>query len=113
MDRGVQLRAICGESVNQLAALSMCMKGARGEIIGLLAQRPASVSEICVALGLEISSISHHLAFLRKAGRVRYEQAGLTHLYQLTRATEAEIVEDHLLITLRDGALEVSFRLPI
>lgn len=58
----------------QLAELLVFFKAladeSRLKIIGLLAQQPYSVEKLAEALGLGVSTTSHHLACLTKAGLV-------------------------------------------
>ncbi len=55
----------------------------RLKIIGLLAQRPYSVEELAALLGLNPSTISHHLSRLASAGLVSAKAEGYYSVYQL------------------------------
>jgi biotin operon repressor len=58
----------------------------RLKIVGLLAQREFSVEELAETLGLGVSTTSHHLASLSKAGLVSARTDG--HYYQYSLRTE-------------------------
>jgi predicted transcriptional regulator len=55
----------------------------RLKIVGLLAQREYSVEEMAETLGLGVSTTSHHLARLSKAGLVSARTDGHYYLYSL------------------------------
>jgi len=55
----------------------------RLKIVGLLAQQPRSVEEIAGAIGLSMSTTSHHLARLSKAGLVSARADGHYYIYSL------------------------------
>ena len=55
----------------------------RLKIIGLLAQQPRSVEELSAAIGLGMSTTSHHLARLAKAGLVSARTDGHYYIYSL------------------------------
>ena len=55
----------------------------RLKIIGLLAQQPRSVEELSAAIGLGMSTTSHHLARLAKAGLVSARTDGHYFIYSL------------------------------
>lgn len=55
----------------------------RLKIVGLLAQKPASVESIAQALGLSVSTTSHHLARLSKSGLVSARVDGHYNIYSL------------------------------
>jgi ArsR family transcriptional regulator len=56
---------------------------ARLRLVLALAQGPATVSELCAALGLAQSNASHHLAILRATGLVADRRDGQFVVYQL------------------------------
>jgi predicted transcriptional regulator len=61
----------------------------RLKIIGLLAQQPLSVETIAETLGIGVSTTSHHLARLAKAGLVSAKVDGHFYIYSLhTEAIE-------------------------
>ncbi|MCE1252726.1 MAG: metalloregulator ArsR/SmtB family transcription factor [Anaerolineae bacterium] len=62
----------------------------RLKIIGLLAQQPHTVEAIADALGIGVSTTSHHLARLAKAGLVSAKADGHYYVYSL----HTEILED-------------------
>lgn len=55
----------------------------RLRMIGLLAQRPYSVEQLGETLGLGVSTVSHHLARLTKAGLVTSRSESYYNLYSL------------------------------
>jgi len=63
----------------------------RLKIVGLLAQRPYSVEKLAEALGLSVSTTSHHLSRLSKAGLVSVQVDGHYYIYSLeTHALQAQ-----------------------
>lgn len=55
----------------------------RLKIIGLLAQKPSSVEALAEALGLSVSTTSHHLSRLAKSGLVSARTDGHYYIYSL------------------------------
>jgi Uncharacterized protein conserved in bacteria len=55
----------------------------RLKIVGLLAQRPYTVEKLADALGLSVSTTSHHLARLANAGLVTVRVEGHYYFYSL------------------------------
>lgn len=55
----------------------------RLKILGILAQREASVDELAASLSLRAPTVSHHLARLREVGLLRVRVEGTSHLYSL------------------------------
>lgn len=55
----------------------------RLRIVGLLAVRPYAVEELAESLGLGVSTVSHHLSRLAKAGLVRAAADGYYSVYSL------------------------------
>ncbi len=55
----------------------------RLKIVGLLAQRPYSVRSLAEALGLAVSTTSHHLSMLSSAGLVSAKVDGHYYIYAL------------------------------
>ena len=55
----------------------------RLKIVGLLAQQPYSVEKLAEALGIGVSTASHHLSKLAKAGLVRADVDGHYYIYSL------------------------------
>lgn len=55
----------------------------RLKIIGLLAQQPRSVENLAAAVGLSMSTTSHHLARLTKVGLVSARADGHYYIYSL------------------------------
>ena len=68
----------------------------RLKIIGLLAQRPYSVEKLAEALGLGVSTTSHHLSRLSKAGLVASRTDGHYYIYSLQTDTLKSMAQ-HLL----------------
>jgi predicted transcriptional regulator len=68
----------------------------RLKIIGLLAQRSYSVEKLAEALGLGISTTSHHLSRLSKAGLVSSRTDGHYYIYSLQTDTLKSMAQ-HLL----------------
>lgn len=59
----------------------------RLKIVGLLAQQPTSVEKLADALGLGVSTTSHHLSTLAKAGLVSARAEGHYYIYSLQTET--------------------------
>lgn len=55
----------------------------RLKIVGLLAHQPYSVEKLAHALGIGVSTASHHLSKLAKAGLVRAQVEGHYYIYSL------------------------------
>jgi biotin operon repressor len=55
----------------------------RLRIVGLLAQRPYSVEQLGQTLGISVSTVSHHLARLARAGLVSARPESYYNLYSL------------------------------
>ena len=59
----------------------------RLKIVGFLAQRPYTVEELAAALGLGVSTTSHHLSALSRAGLVSARAKGHYAIYTLETGT--------------------------
>jgi biotin operon repressor len=57
----------------------------RLKIVGLLAQQPYSVEELAALVGLNPSTVSHHLAKLSKVGLVHARTESYYNVYQLNK----------------------------
>ncbi|MDR3574300.1 MAG: metalloregulator ArsR/SmtB family transcription factor [Anaerolineaceae bacterium] len=68
----------------------------RLKIIGLLAQHPYSVEKLAEAIGLGVSTTSHHLSRLSKAGLVSSRTDGHYYIYSLQTDT-LKTMAQHLL----------------
>jgi biotin operon repressor len=68
----------------------------RLKIIGLLAQQPTSVEALADALGLSVSTTSHHLSRLSKSGLVSARADGHYFIYSLQTETLKKMSQ-HLL----------------
>lgn len=68
----------------------------RLKIVGILAQRTASVGELAELLELKEPTVSHHLRKLREAGLVSATQDGTTRRYRL-QTSELESMSRRLL----------------
>jgi DNA-binding transcriptional ArsR family regulator len=55
----------------------------RLKIVGFLAQRPYTVEELAEALGLSVSTTSHHLSYLHRTGLVSARSSGHYAIYSL------------------------------
>lgn len=101
----------------QLAELLAFFKALADEnrlkIIGLLAQQSYSVEKLAEALGLGVSTTSHHLASLSKAGLVNARVEG--HYYHYSLQTETlktmsrHLLQDENLPKLSEGLGEDAF----
>jgi len=69
----------------------------RLKIIGVLAQQPTSVEKLAAALGLGVSTTSHHLARLAKAGLVFARVEGHYYIYSLNTETLKKMAQRLLL----------------
>jgi predicted transcriptional regulator len=85
---------------NQVAELLAFFKALADEnrlkIIGLLAQHPYTVEKLAEALGLGVSTTSHHLSRLSKAGLVSARTDGHYYIYSLQTDT-LKTMAQHLL----------------
>ena len=68
----------------------------RLKIVGLLATRPHNVEQLAEALGLGVSTVSHHLQYLSHAGLVEAKPSGHYYIYSLKTDTLLEMAQ-HLL----------------
>jgi len=101
----------------QLAELLAFFKALADEnrlkIIGLLAQQPYSVEKLAEALGLGVSTTSHHLASLSKAGLVAARVEGHYYIYALQTETlktmSRTLLQDENLPKLSEGLGEDAF----
>jgi predicted transcriptional regulator len=66
----------------------------RLKIIGILANRECSVSDLADLLDLRESTVSHHLAMLRQLGLVRLQAEGNTHIYWLNQEALIQMNRD-------------------
>jgi predicted transcriptional regulator len=66
----------------------------RLKIIGILANRECSVSDLADLLDLRESTVSHHLAMLRELGLVRLQAEGNTHIYWLNQEALIQMNRD-------------------
>lgn len=63
----------------------------RLKIIGVLAQKPSSVEDIAALIGVSMSTTSHHLTRLAKAGLVSARTDGHYYIYSLHTDTLKEM----------------------
>ena len=70
----------------ELGILKALADESRLAILGLVAGRERSVSELAALLAVKPSTVSHHLAKLRDARLVGMRSAGTTHYYRLDTA---------------------------
>ena len=68
----------------------------RLKIVGLLAQRPYSVEKLADALGIGVSTTSHHLSRLAKAGLVSAKVDGHFYVYSLHTDTLRSMAQELL-----------------
>lgn len=68
---------------DNLAALKLIGDDSRLKILGILENRPCSVEELSVLIGVSAPTISHHLEKCRSAGLVHMIKEGNTHIYAL------------------------------
>jgi DNA-binding transcriptional ArsR family regulator len=96
------------ELVGELAIVLSC--STRLSILLALADRPASVGELCEALDLSQSLVSHHLADLRKQGLVESVRNKKCHIYQHSVLTTVTSDRFHRKITLcsKNGKVQMS-----
>ena len=77
---------------NELLQFFKAMADAnRLKIVGLLSQKPHTVEQLSALLGLGMSTISHHLSNLAKAGLVEARTDGHYYLYSLRQDTLQEM----------------------
>ncbi len=75
----------------ELGILKALADESRLTILGLVAQRERSVSELASLLAVKAPTVSHHLAKLKDAGLVGMRSAGTTHFYRLDTAGLARL----------------------
>ena len=68
----------------------------RLKIIGVVAQRPASVDQLAKLLKIKPSLVSHHLDMLTEAALVRTRVVNGSHAYELQTDTLHELAKRHL-----------------
>lgn len=68
---------------DNLKALKLIGDDSRLKILGILENRPCSVEELSVLIGVRAPTISHHLEKCSAAGLVRMIKEGNTHIYSL------------------------------
>ncbi len=101
----------------QLAELLAFFKALADEnrlkIVGLLAQQPSSVEKLAEALGTSVSTASHHLASLAKAGLVSARVDGHYYIYSLQTETlkklSRQLLQEENLPRLSEGLGEDAF----
>lgn len=85
----------------------------RLKIVGLLAQQSISVEKIADALGLSVSTTSHHLSTLSRAGLVSARVDGHYYIYSLQTETlktlSRALLQDENLHKLSEGLGEDAF----
>lgn len=85
----------------------------RLKIIGLLAQKPASVESLAQALGLSPSTTSHHLSRLSRSGLVSARADGHYYIYSLHTETlkqlSQRLLQDETLVNLSTQSTEDTF----
>ena len=67
----------------ELGILKALADESRLAILGLVARRERSVSELAALLAVKAPTVSHHLAKLKEARLVGMRSAGTTHYYRL------------------------------
>lgn len=101
----------------QLAELLAFFKALADEnrlkLVGLLAQAPTSVEKLAGALGLSVSTTSHHLSALSKAGLVTARADGHYYIYSLQTETlktlSRTLLQDENLPKLSEGLGDDAF----
>ena len=74
------------------------LSGCRWDISWYLFKRgPHSVEDIVADLGMSQSSVSHHLAKLRKAGLVKTKTVKKNVIYRLTSSTDFAILVEAIM----------------
>jgi len=85
------------ESMNELLTFFKALADEnRLKIIGCLAQQPYTVEKLAETLGLGISTTSHHLAKLAKAGLVSARTEGHYYIYSLHTDTLRSMAQNLL-----------------
>ena len=77
-----------------LAFFKALANESRLKIIGILANRECSVSDLADLLDLRESTVSHHLAMLRELDLVRVEAEGNTRIYWLNQEALTQMNKD-------------------
>ncbi len=96
------------EQATELASTLSC--STRLSILIQLRDRPSTVREVCAALGLSQSLVSHHLAGLRAIGAAKSVRRKQSMVYRLGPTVHIEQRDGDLEVTLygADGRTEVS-----
>jgi predicted transcriptional regulator len=85
----------------------------RLKIVGLLAQKPSSVSDLAQALGLSVSTTSNHLSSLAYAGLVKAQPDGHFFIYSLQldtiKAMAKHLLQEENLPKLSEGQSEDAY----
>jgi predicted transcriptional regulator len=86
----------------------------RLKIVGLLAQKPSSVTDLAKALGLSVSTTSGHLSSLAYAGLVKAQPDGHYFIYSLQMETiknmAKHLLQEENLPRLSEGQGEDAFK---
>ena len=77
-----------------LAFFKALANESRLKIVGILANRECSVSDLADLLDLRESTVSHHLAMLKELDLVRLQVEGNTHIYWLNQDTLTQMNKD-------------------
>ncbi|MCA9489995.1 MAG: metalloregulator ArsR/SmtB family transcription factor [Myxococcales bacterium] len=88
-----------------VATFKVLADESRLRILGILVTTPCTGSELAERLGLQASTVSHHLTRLREVGLVRAERAGTSVTYSLDRDVLAGLGETVLAPAALEGAV--------
>lgn len=86
------------DTAHAIAFFKVLSDESRLRLVGLLANRDATVDELADALHLRPPTVSHHLARLRELGLVRVTTEGTSHRYALDRAALHTMARDSLAV---------------
>lgn len=79
-------------------------------VIEMLEQAPRCVGELTEAVGADITTVSKHLAILKRSGLVRVEKRGTYSEYSLARDRISHLIDR--LEERKDGGAEASLNGP-
>lgn len=83
-----------GEVAERVAGVMQALATpSRVRILGLLRDRPRSVSQLVEAIGMEQSAVSHQLRLLRDTGLVTGARSGRSVVYSLYDDHVAELLD--------------------
>jgi DNA-binding transcriptional ArsR family regulator len=97
-------------SARNLKVLSVLANPIRVEVLMLLAFSEKCVADIAAVLQLDQSTVSHALRKLLDVGLVEREISKKNHIYKLSEAVEAEIIDGMIRLEVTTDSVRISFQ---